>query len=686
MRCWPARWFVVAVVVLTAAGADAPPLRDYFRGEIERIEANPLAGMKSGDEWRTGRAELQRRLREMLSLDPEPERTDLHATVTGIVDRPEFVVERLHFQSRPGLYVTANLYRPREVREPLPAILYVCGHKRMEKDGVIYGNKTGYQHHAAWYAANGFVCLILDTLQLGELPGLHLAETRERVGQWQSRGYTPAGVETWNAIRAIDYLLSRPEVDARRIGVTGRSGGGATSWWVGALDDRVAAVAPVAGITDLRDHVVDPCPDGHYEMGVIGGHCDCMYFVNTYRWDFDVVAALAAPKPLLVENTDHDPIFPAAGVRRIFAKLETVYGWYGARERLALVMGFGGHLDSPEIRRPSFAFFAKHLQGRELDPAMIEEPDRTIPVELLKVFARDEVPGDCRNATAHEWFTPRAPDPELSRGDTELERPREIAQATLRSKVLGGWPERPGATPPRTTTLIDQQRAGWRLRAVEFESQPGVPLRLWILNRPGAAAARAVLVSLDDSSARGAATAIGTMLLCPDKQPDDDPWIRDQLRDGSVLVLVQTRGTGVDAWPESRDVQIRRRFALVGQTLEGMRAWDLVQARAALTGIADLSLGEIQLRSSASAGSAGLIAWVAEPGFTSLELREDVGDIRDRGDLLNLDRTVGWAAALRLRAADPLTIITADPSRWNWARELGVSPSRPTDWPNIAAP
>src|SRR5205823_1298822 len=88
-----------------------------------------------------------------------------------------------------------------------------------------------------------------STPQLGELPGLHHGTYREGMWWWQSRGYTPAGVEAWNGIRGIDYLVSRPEVDKTKIAVTGRSGGGATSWWLGAIDDRIAAVVPVAGIT-----------------------------------------------------------------------------------------------------------------------------------------------------------------------------------------------------------------------------------------------------------------------------------------------------------------------------------------------------------------------------------------------------------------------------------------------------
>jgi hypothetical protein len=143
----------------------------------------------------------------MLGLAPLPEKTDLHATVTGTLDIGDVTIEKVHFQSRPGLYVTANLYRPRLVKkgQKFPTILYQCGHSNQGRDG----NKAGYQRHGLWFASNGYVCLMVDTLQLGEVAGKHHGTHNLGRWWWHSRGYTPAGVECWNAIRAIDYLVSR---------------------------------------------------------------------------------------------------------------------------------------------------------------------------------------------------------------------------------------------------------------------------------------------------------------------------------------------------------------------------------------------------------------------------------------------------------------------------------------------
>src|SRR4030042_756170 len=257
-------------------------LADYFRAETAKLRDRCLTGVKSLEEWQAKRQLYREQLFEMLGLMPLPEKTDLKPVVTGKLEHELFTVENVQFQSSPGLYVTANLYIPKSLEKPAPAILYVCGHALVKKDGVSLGNKTAYQHHAAWFARQGYVCLVIDSLQLGEIEAIHHGTYRYNMWWWNCRGYSSADVEAWNCIRALDYLETRKEVDKERFGVTGRSGGGAYSWWISAIDERIKAAVPVARTTDLQNHVVDGC---------VEGHCDCMYIVNTYRWDYPLGAA-----------------------------------------------------------------------------------------------------------------------------------------------------------------------------------------------------------------------------------------------------------------------------------------------------------------------------------------------------------------------------------------------------------
>ena len=169
--------------VVAAAPSRVPPsaeaaendalLADYFRAETAALGQRCLADIHSLKDWEARRGEYRRQLQEMLGLWPAPERTDLKPVITGKLEQAEFTVEKLHFQALPRLYVTANLYLPKKLEQPAPAILYVCGHGRVVTNGVSCGNKAGYQHHGAWFARNGYVCLVIDTVQLGEIQGHH---------------------------------------------------------------------------------------------------------------------------------------------------------------------------------------------------------------------------------------------------------------------------------------------------------------------------------------------------------------------------------------------------------------------------------------------------------------------------------------------------------------------------------
>lgn len=663
LRVWGLLTWGLGFLATTVGLAEEPPppFAEYFRVETEKLASRPLAGIDSAEAWKAKRPELQRQLREMLGLEPLPECADLQARVTGTHEQPDFVVENVVFQSSPGLYVTGNLYRPKSVPKPIPAILYVCGHFKVEKDGVIYGNKTHYQHHAAWYAANGYVCLILDTLQLGELPGLHHGTNREAMWWWLSRGYTPAGIEAWNGIRGIDYLISRPEVDATKIGVTGRSGGGATSWWVGALDDRVAAVIPVAGITDLRNHVVD---------GAVEGHCDCMYINNTYRWDYNLLAALVAPKPMLVENTDKDPIFPEDGVRRIYASLEKVYGWYGASDKLGLVIGKGGHVDSEEIRHPSFAFMNKWLKNTD---AKVLEIPRPVPMESLKVLAPNEVPAGVRNATIHEAFLPLAATPDVPKTLSALTQRRDLWLHDVKRLVFAGWPADSEVVPLDAKARPETKEGGDLLRGFDYTSQPGVRLTLWILMREETKSPKSWHVHVStDNRWSGAATA---------------PALREAFGrpgEGEALVIVTPRGLGLEGQGEKRDTHVRRRFGLLGQTLAGMQAYDVRRGLEVLRTQGDLGADPaITLEGRGQAASLALWAAVFEPEVDTVKLVDPPATVRDGPAFLNLERVVGMPQAVSLVAPRKVQLTVRDPSAWRWDLDLKEALGKEADWLEI---
>ncbi|MGH9852128.1 MAG: alpha/beta hydrolase family protein, partial [Blastocatellia bacterium] len=255
-------------------------IRRYLAARAAELEREFLPGINTAADFEKHRPRLRANLFDMLGLKPLPERTPLKATITGKIEQPGYIIEKLHFQSLPGLYVTANLYLPRPARagERYPTILYQVGHANQHRrDGNKAANEC--QQHGSWFATHGYVVLVMDTIELSEIAGLHRGLLSGNRWWWHSTGYSPAGVETWNAMRALDYLATRPEVDTTRIGATGISGGGIGTFWIAAVDDRVKASAPVSGLGDLTFYAGE---DG------ISRHCDCFFFYNRAQWNYTI--------------------------------------------------------------------------------------------------------------------------------------------------------------------------------------------------------------------------------------------------------------------------------------------------------------------------------------------------------------------------------------------------------------
>ena len=385
-----------------AAKSGEEQIESYLKQETAKLSDRFLDGAKLREEWEARRPRLRQEYFDMLGLWPLPEKTPLNAKVTGTLERGEVVIEKLHFQSRPGLYVTGNLYRPKSVTGKLPAILYVCGHSDKGRDG----NKTAYQDQGRWFASNGYVCLVIDTLQLGEIAGKHHGTYKLGRWWWQSAGYTPAGVECWNGVRAIDYLVGRPDVDAERIGVTGISGGGAATIWIAAADDRVKCAVPVSGMSDLECYV---------SQKVINHHCDCMLLYNTYGWQWTTIAALIAPRPLLFVNSDADSLFPMDGNRRIIDRLRQTYKLYDKPDLVDDYVSHGGHAYRPDLRVAVFQWINKHLKN---DAGPVNDAAfEAIPGKDLRVFPEDkDIPADALNGKIDETFVARGDGPSERRG------------------------------------------------------------------------------------------------------------------------------------------------------------------------------------------------------------------------------------------------------------------------------
>jgi hypothetical protein len=490
--------------------------------------------------------------------------------------------------------------------------------------------------------------LTIDTLQLGEIEGIHHGTYRYNMWWWLCRGYTPAGVEAWNCVRALDYLETRKEVDANRIGVTGRSGGGAYSWWIAAIDERIKVAVPVAGITDLQNHVVDGC---------VEGHCDCMFIVNTYRWDYPLVAALVAPRPLLISNSDKDTIFPLDGVLRVHEKVRRIYKLYGAEKNLGLQITEGPHKDTQELRTHAFVWFNRFLKNE--DPLIRVPAEPLLQPQQLRVF--DKLPTDEINTKIQETFVPVASPCGVPQSKEEWAALRDGWMKALREKVFRGWPTEREAGPLDVDRVFTAEADGVRLTAYDFDSQPHVRLRLFLARLADQMDPKGITLNVLDESAWTRWLA-GMRVRFADPldayaQSAADPAGFEALQgmlkaEGGLFAYLCPRGLGATAWTgdEKKQTQIRRRFMLLGQTLDGMRVWDVRRALQALGQVAEVRGMTPAVRAGGDMAGVALYAPLFDSQITRLHLMNLPATHRDGPIFLNVLRYLDLPQAVALAA------------------------------------
>ena len=647
-------------------------LQSYWDRQVLEIEEKGgLKDIQTAEDWKTQAPVYRQQLAEMLGLHPLPERTPLMATKTGDLAGEGWRVERMHYQAVPGLYVTANLYLPEKVDQPAPTILYVCGHANVVKNGVSYGNKTGYHHHGIWFARHGYVCLIIDTVQLGEIRGEHHGTYSKGRWWWFSRGYTPAGLEAWSGMRALDYLETRPEVDKTRFGVTGRSGGGAYSWWVAALDERIKAAAPTAGVTTLRNHVVDGC---------VEGHCDCMFYVNTYRWDYDRLVALVAPRALLICNTDKDTIFPIDGVFNIYQNVRRVYSLLGAEEKIGLQIAEGPHQDRQPVNVGAFHWFERHLKGADPMAVLNEGAKKSLQPEQLQVFK--ELPKDEKNTTIDHSFVPQAPAPKLPSSPSEWTPQREAWMSVLKEKVFAGWPQE--AASVILSKEGSSERDGIQMSAYDFEPEPGIRLRLHLAHRARLRAQDLELVALNVLDAEGWQDFCATyhsrfgkhIETVPTVKPDEQAFESEKKMFESFkwgMVYLSPRGVGATEWTGSEKAQTQRlrRFYLLGQTVDSMRTWDIRRGVQAVKQIAGLEKMPLWIQAQREMAANALYASLFEDGITRLDLHDLPTTHRQGPAYLNVLKYLDLPQAAAMAAEKTRVILyTADEKAWAYPTSI----------------
>ncbi len=472
----------------------------------------PIVAPTTLDGWETRLKAVADGLRDSFGVVPAKP-CDLEPEILGSIARPGYVIERLTFQSRPGVRVTANLYRPEPIEGRSAAVLCVHGHWSWARID------PGVQVRCIGLAKLGYVCLCVDAFGAGERavepgPGTYH-------GALLGASLWPAdvpliGLQAYDNRRAVDYLISRPEVDPARLAVTGASGGGNQSLYAGATDDRFQAVVPVCGV-------------GTYEAYLQAACCVCE--VNPSGLSYGLTGdllAMTAPRALLVVSATRDARqFSVEEAAKSLDYARSRFRLLDAAERVRHLPVDAGHGYDKTMREAMYGWLDRWLRGRG-DGSPVAEPEiqteepadlrcypdaasRPASIVTIPVFVH-------RESRARLEALPPAPDHRQA-----WEAEALGMKAGLRGEVLGGFPEVP---PPRPVLAWDAKE---KLLTITIAPEPGITLS-GLMFRP-----------LADEPSRGTAVVIANGDLEPASARDlCKPWTDL----GHAACCVELRATG----------------------------------------------------------------------------------------------------------------------------------------------
>ena len=610
--------------------------------EAREISGASLARPMSPEEWKSSLTERREKWLEMLGLSPLPERTPLQATVTGMLERGDYVVEKIHFQSVPGAHVTGNLYRPAKITGKLPAVLYLCGHSK----GKV---NPPYQANPRWFGQHGYVALVLDPVQLGECQGFHHGTYRDGRWDWPSRGYTPAGTEVWNAMRALDYLQTRADVDADKMGVTGLSGGGAMSWFLGAADERVKVVVPVCQSGSIERMAVDRATDGH---------CDCAFWINYHRWCWPDIGALIAPRAFLIASGSEDVLWRPSGYRDVAHRIRHQYATLGVPAQFDLTEDLSPHGYTPKLRRAIFTFFNTHLKN---DPTPVQDDvtDFVEPEANLLVFGGKLPEKDTMRQM--DALLVKAADVSMPDTRTQWESHQKGALARLRQVTFRNI--RSDSTPRLRDNLADGGTRDGDVYATRvFDTADGLTLAVKTRHTAQGASPVPTVVFAMQPEARSTFTGGGA----------SRPGIYTEFATAGVEV----RNTGATSVGPGYLWTLRRVYPLLGHTLPERQVQDLLSGAALMS--QEAATGPMALYGQGETAALAIYAAILDPNISELILDAppESHTKPETAEFLGILRIGDLPQNLALMYPRPITFIGEMPPSYEWTKlvyeKLGI--------------
>lgn len=363
--------------------------------------------------------------------------TPLNAMVTGEVQCDGYKVEKVIFESRPGAYVTANLYIPDGITGPTGAVLFVCGHHETAKQA------DEYQVVCQYLVRSGLIVLAQDPVGQGERLSYYEKIIGTTTLEWGVTEHTYAGSQCWplgdsiaryflhDDMRGLDYLRTRPEVDPARIGVTGNSGGGLQTCMMMVADPRIAAAAPTTFLMEKEIYMES------------GGGQDAEQIwpgISAAGFDHEDILLCMAPRPTLVLAVKYD-FFPIEGTRKTVERSRRFWELYGKGDCIDLFADDSVHHYTRTMAKKAAAFFSLHLLGKQkgedfFTPAL-DQAVKPIEPSRLRCTRSGQTRGEIDGVRfVHEENKDRLQALEAARNQLPPEERREKALEWIRKKVF----------------------------------------------------------------------------------------------------------------------------------------------------------------------------------------------------------------------------------------------------------
>ncbi len=630
-------------------GPDDEMMPDYLHKKVDEAFVEwdkKYDELKNPEDIRAYQKRMKRFFFEQLG--EMPDKTALNPKITGKVQMEGYRIEHVIFESRPGFYVTGNMFLPDETRfkAPYPGILIPCGHTSKGKGSQIY------QKAAALCALNGMAAFVFDPIGQGERQQkiFHRIKgnsyTHNMIGVPAILlGQNTASIEVWDGIRAIDYLQSRKDIDPKRIGCMGSSGGGTQTAYLMALDERIVAASPICYIASFR---CNPKRLGRLLMG-----CAEQWIHNqiAYGLDHADYIMMRAPKPTLVCAARRDKYFPIKATRTSYGYAKRLYSRMNRADAMDLVEADTRHGYSRILREASVSFMSRWLLNKEVH---VSEP------ENLKVLEGKQIRCTLKGQVNYM---------EGAKTAFDVWRDLEKIYAGKRQEL---WKNKMDLNNIRKVvgirSLRELPKAGVKQIGQKIETEEYILTRFLITPEPGITLPTLVLSPKTTKPSR--------TVICVHEM-GKAAMAKDAARfvaEGTQVVAVDLRGFGESQMNRKgwsiQDVAAKGGFEyivayLLGKSFVGMRSEDLLQITVALReGRLGIKAGQIDLLAEGSSATVAALhaAALEEDMYHKVTLKKGLHtwkNVVNKGDSKNqLMNTVH--GALRLYDLDNLYDLLGD--------------------------